>query len=118
MTLGLGQYCLHRVYAPCSPCMAAWCQDLKLKPWRLALAQLSAPEGPVELDSERLRVRPSCGCSELDLTEVPDFCTENQTQAGRGPEGRGRSEPERIELCRNLQALHEMPEHLLSMQRW
>ncbi|CAE7237904.1 eif2a [Symbiodinium sp. CCMP2592] len=82
-------------------------QDLKLKPWRLALAQLSAQkEGPVELDSERLRVRPSCGCSELDLTEVPDFSTENQTQEPSSPSRDARAPIIDAALVRILKSCH------------
>ena len=92
---------LHLRSAETAHSIVKLCQDLKLKAWRLALAQLSAPEGPVELDgSERLRVRPSCGRSELDLTEVPAFCTENHRQAGRDPQMRR-------PCCRTRRAVQE-----------
>ncbi|CAE7592466.1 pnp [Symbiodinium sp. CCMP2456] len=82
-------------------------EDLKLKAWRLALAQLSAPEGPVELDgSERLRVRPSCGRSELDLTEVPAFCTENHRQEPSSPSRDARAPIIDAALVRILKSCH------------
>ncbi|CAE7254930.1 eif2a [Symbiodinium necroappetens] len=82
-------------------------QDLKLQAWRLALAQLSAPEGPVELDgSERLRVRPSCGRSALDLTEVPAFCTENHRQEPSSPSRDARAPIIDAALVRILKSCH------------